>query len=57
MADRPRDDGSREEREERSPLPGDGSEPEWARQIRSLRRSRIERLKEAFANLDDEEER
>ncbi len=57
MADRPRDDGAREEREEQSPLPGEGSDPEWAGQIRSLRRARGERLKEVFANLDDEEER
>ena len=57
MADRPRDDATPEEREEQSPLPGEGSEPEWAGQIRSLRRVRGERLKEVFANLDDEEER
>jgi hypothetical protein len=57
MAERPRDEDPRAERPEVSPLPVDEPEPEWAGQIRSLRRARGDRLKVLFAGLDDEEER
>ncbi|MGZ4132767.1 MAG: hypothetical protein ACXVWF_06950 [Actinomycetota bacterium] len=57
MAARSLDDDPRESREGSSPLPGEEPEPEWAGQIRSIRRARGDRLKEVFASFDDEEER
>ncbi len=56
MAGRGEDEREREERES-SPLPGDEPEPDWADEIRSLRRERGDRLKDVFASFDEEEER
>ena len=55
MAERPRDEDPRAEREAASPLPADEPEPEWAGQIRSFRQARGDRLKELFASFDEEE--
>ncbi len=57
MAGRGEDEREREEREASSPLPGDEPEPDWADEIRSLRRERSDRLKDVFSSFDEEEER
>jgi hypothetical protein len=39
-----------------SAVPGQEPEPEWAGEIRDLRRQRGDRLKQLFATFDEEEE-
>lgn len=37
-------------------VPADEAEPDWAEQIRQLRKARGDRLKEVFATFENEEE-
>jgi len=48
---RPDDAGDRD-----ASAPSDVIEPDWAEQIRQLRKARGDRLKEVFATFEDEEE-